>query len=308
MADFTLNLSGTAEVDDSAVETMSQQIQIAAHESQTLEPFVTHAQYVDGKSQGLRRYGLISINESPLNEREDVTSSAMSDSIVRLVPKEYGNVVTPTALASLQSGGAVDLAAAQVTGINMGQSQTRHAMLKLDASSNKLIAGSGTVGAITASDVLSGTIANKAYNKLARTNIPVLMNTGGMYVAIAHEDVLNDIRQESGFTDVAKYARPDEILRNEIGMYKGFRWLRNNLCTLSADAGDTNVDVYNTYFLGFNGLGKDTSLAPQMRITGPFDKFARFVNVGWYGVYEYGIIDPAAIWVAQTAASVGDNA
>lgn len=305
MADYVVNLTGTVEVDDSIVEELSTQTMIKMHEQQTIEAFVSHAQEVQGKQKGIVRYDTLSINEAPLNEREDVESKKMNDSLVVITPKEFGDVITKTSLASIQTGGRADLAAAQLVGINMGQSQTRHAMVKMDASSNILVAGGGGANTdVGAADILTGDDANTVYNRLARKNAVGLTAAAGEMVAVAHEDVLNDIRNEPGFVDVQKYANAETILKNEIGMYKGFRWVRNNLTTKLVGAGTGGlVDVYHTYFIAFNALGKDTSVEPHMRITGPFDKLARFVNVGWYGVYDYGIVEQDALWVAKSSAS-----
>jgi N4-gp56 family major capsid protein len=149
---------------------------------------------------------------------------------------------------------------------------------------------------------------NTMYNKLARANVSTI---NGEYVMIAHDDVISDLRNDTGagsWVDVSKYATPDTVLRNEVGMYKGFRVVRNNHATFGDQSGAGTVDAYNSYFIGFNALGKAVSKEPGMVATGPFDKLARFVNMGWYGVMKYGIIDTDAVWVAKTASSQGANA
>jgi N4-gp56 family major capsid protein len=310
MADYVVNLTGSAQVDDSIVEEFAQQVLISHNEIGTADQFVSLRTDVGAKSIEMPLYDRLSVNTTPLNEREEVASKALSDSPVLLTPAEYGDVVTKTALSSIQTGGKVDMAAAQLVGINMAQTQNKLALLAADASANVLTAGDKAVGSLLATDVLTGTMANKVYNKLARRSVPGLPTAMGHYVAIAHDDVLNDIRGSVGFEDIKKYhpGGADDLSKNIIGFYKGFLWVRDNLATIAADAGDTNVDVYNTYFLGFNGLGKGTSLDAQLRLTGPFDKLARFVNIGWYGVFKYGIIQPEAIWVGKSASSVGANA
>lgn len=308
MADYTVNLSGSAQVDDSIVEEFAQQVLISHDEIGTADQFISLRTEVGGKSISMPIYDRLAVNTVPLNEREEKDSQALNDSPVNLLPAEYGEVVTTTSLATLQTGGKADLAAAQLVGINMAQTQNKLALLAADASTNILTPGSKAVAAITAADVLDGTLANKVYNKLSRQSVPGLPQAMGSYIAIAHDDVLNDIRNSAGFEDIKKFQDAEGLARNVIGFYKGFFWVRDNLSTITADAGDLGVDVYNTYFLGFNGLGKGTSMNPQLRLTGPFDKLARFVNIGWYGVFKYGIIQPESLWVAKSASSVGENA
>lgn len=308
MADYVANLTGSAQIDDSIVEEFAQQVLITNESMGNADQFVSLRTEINSEAISMPIYDRLAINTTPLNEREEIESKALSDSGVKITPKEYGDVVTKTQLASIQSGGKVDLAAAQLVGINMAQTQNRLALMAADQSTNVLTAGDKAIGSILDTDIMTGSLANKAYNKIAKVSVPGMPQAGGLRVAIAHEDVLSDIRESNGFEDLKKYGDLGQVLRNVVGVYKGFLWVEDNLATVAADAGDTNTDVYNTYFMGFNALGKGVSLPPQLRMTGPFDKLARFVNVGWYGIFDYKIIQPEALWVAKTAATLGDNA
>lgn len=309
MADITLNLSGTAQVDDSLVEAFSKQFFIAAGEEGTLDQFVTVKEDIGAKSISFTKYGRLALATTPLNEREEVDSEAMSDSEILLTPAEYGKAITKTKLASLQSGGKIDMAAARLVGINMGQTRAKLTILAAEASTNSLTVDGGAEAALDAADVMTAAFLDKLYNKLSRASIPAMPGVGA-YVAIMHEDVIADLRKEAsgGWTEVQKYAGPQEILKNEVGMLKGFRIVKNNLVTVSADAGALAVDTYKTICMGYNAVGYGVSQSPGMVITGPFDKLARFVHVGWHGCFKYGIVDQDALWVGITASSVGANA
>ena len=148
----------------------------------------------------------------------------------------------------------------------------------------------------------------KMFNRLAGGNVDPLV--AGDYILVAHDDVIHDLREGTtvgSWQDVLKYTQPGQILKNEVGMFKGFRVIRDNLSTILVDGGVGSVDVYSSYFLGFNALGKAVSADPQMRITGPFDKLGRFLNVGWFGCLKYLIIEQNALFVLRSSSSVGDN-
>lgn len=307
MADYVANLTGTAQVDDSIVSEFAQQVMITNGEMGRADQFVTMRRDIGAESISMPIYDRLDLATTPLNEREEVESEQLSDNDVKLTPTEHGKVVTKTALSSIQTGGKVDMAAAQLVGINMAQTQNRLALMAADGSQNKLFGGDATgLADLSAADVMTGSLANRAYNRIARNSVPGLPQAGGLRVAIAHEDVLSDIREESGFEDLKKYEDVASVVRNAVGVYKGFLWVEDNLCTMQED-GVSGVDGYNTYFMGFNALGKATSLDPHLRLTGPFDKLARFVNVGWYGIFKYGIIQPEALYVATTSSSQADN-
>ena len=285
---FTTNLSGTAQVDSSLIQAYDQAFLVANAQTNVMDQLVETRFDIGAKAISFPKFSQLALVTAPLSETEDVASEALADEQVILTPKEYGKVVTTTQLASLQTGGTVDLAAARLVGTNMARSKDALAIQALSASVN--VIGDGLSN-------ITGATLNTFYNKLARTNVEAA--AGGEYVMVAHDDVIADLREETGsgsWIDVVKYATPDTALKNEVGMYKGFRVIRNNHA--AADAG-----VYNVYFMGANALGLAVSKEAGMVATGPFDKLARFVNLGWYGVFSYGIVDADAVWVGKHKSS-----
>ena len=313
---FTLNLSTTADVDNSIVSEFDTEFRLAFAEQGVGAQFATLKRDIDAKSISLPKYDHLGLAVTPLTEDEDVTSEKLVDSAVVITPAEYGKVVTTTKLANLQTGGMADRAAARLVGINAGRTRNRLALIALDAGTQIIYGGDATsVATIATTDIMSSSIMGLAFNKLSRESVPGL--AGNDYFAIMHDDVIHDIREGSGansWIDAHKYALPEMLLRNEVGMYKGFRVVRDNLVTIALSAGATeadpaaNADVYNSYFMGFNALGEAGSADVEMRATGPFDKLARFINMGWYGCFNFKIVDNQALVVAKTASSVGVNA
>jgi N4-gp56 family major capsid protein len=273
-----------------------------------MDQFATYKASISAKSIEFPKYAQLALATTPLDEDDDVTSEAMSDSQIILTPAEYGNVVTRTSLAQLQSGDRVDLAAARLVGMNMGRTMDKLAILSLDASSNSATVDGGAESALTAGDVMTVSFLNALYNKLARASVQPLSD--GMYVCVMHDDVIHDLRNSAGsgsWVDINKYARPESVLMNEVGMLCGFKIVRDNHATLTADAGDALVDTYRSYALGFNAFGKAVSQESQMVISGPYDKLSRFLNIGWKGCFQYKIVDQDALWMGITASSVGVN-
>jgi N4-gp56 family major capsid protein len=303
MADFTQVMTGTAQVDDSIILEFEAQFLLAQAEQGVADQFVSWKKDIGAKSISIPKYDHLALATTPLNEKEDVDSEALSDTDVLFTPAEYGNVVTTTKLANLQTGGKADLAAARLVGINAGRTQNRLALIAADGSSQVIFGDGTTFDTVTQAGIMSPTIMGKAFNLLARKNSVGLVN--GDYIMIAHDDVIHDLREGTAsgtWQDVHKYALPSEVLRNEVGMYKGFRVIRDNLSTIAANVG--SVQVYNSYFMGFNALGKAMSQEVMVKLTGPFDKLGRFVNVGWHGVMQYGIVENDALVVARTASSL----
>lgn len=303
---FTTNLSGTTQFDDSIVQAYERQFMISVGEDSVMDQFAAYQQDVGAKSITISKYGRLTLAVTPLTETDDVASEAVSDSQVVFTPAEYGNAVTKTSLASLQTGGKIDLAIPELVGRNMGQTKSKLAIQALESSANQLIVGGATEATLAAGNVMSGNQLNIVYNKLARASVPTV--EGGLYVAVMHDDVIHDLRLDSGWINCSQYKDTMNLYTNEVGMFRGFRIIRNNLASFADQSGAGLVDVYKSSFFGARAFGLAESKAPTLTLTGPFDKLGRFVNVGWYGVFQYKILDTDAVWTVLSASSVGANA
>jgi len=306
MTAFTTNMTGSTQVDDSIVQTYSQSFLITVGEDSSMDQFAAIKQEIGAKSIQITKYARLGLVTTPLTETDDIVSEALSDTQVLFVPAEYGNAVTKTSLASLQTGGKIDLSIPELVGRNMAQSKNKLALTALEATSNVLVVGGGSESTVIASNVMTGNQMNIVYNKLARASVPTLAD--GMYVAVMHDDVIHDIRLDAGWIDVVKYQNATQIFKNEVGSFRGFRVVRNNSCTFNDQTGAGLVDVYKSSFFGARAFGLAESQAPTMTMTGPFDKLGRFVNIGWYGVFSYKILDTDAVYSVISSSSVGANA
>lgn len=309
MADFTQVMTGAADISDASIELMDQQFYVASGEMGITDQFVTYRQEINATSIDFDRFERLSLATTPLVDKEDPVSEQMSVSKVTLTPAEYGNVVTTTKLANLQTGGKADIAAARIVGINAGETLDKLAILAGEESVNVLYKGQDSEALIEATDTMDVTFLNTMYNKLARKNVIKL--DGGFYVAQMHDDCIHDLRASASagsWVDINKYSNPEDVMKNEVGTLGGFRIVRNNNATINADAGLVNVDTYKSLFMGYNALGKAESSPLMQKITGPFDKLARFLNIGFHWVGQYKIVDADAIYLGYSASSVGDNA
>ncbi|MDM0042139.1 N4-gp56 family major capsid protein [Variovorax sp. J22R193] len=305
---FTTNLTGTAQVDDSLTTAFEKFVWIAYGQSNQTDQLISKKVEINAKNIQMPKYSRMATAVTPLVETDDLTSVALADTKVTFTPVEYGNAITITSLASLQTGGLVDAAAASLIGTNYGETMDQIAINAMDASTNTYVIGATAEGSVAAGQVASGAFLNVFYNKLARGNVPMI---NGRYVMMAHDDVIADLRADTAvgsWTDVVKYTGAQEVLANEVGMYKGFAVVRNNRSTYADQTGGGTVDLYSSYFLGANALGKATSKPGSIILTGPFDKANRFFNLAWYEVSHTQILDQTGIWVGKCASSVGTNA
>lgn len=296
---YTVNITGSTELDSGLVTAFYKGFLLSAYQENIFDSFVSLKERQMAKSIEFTKYANLDPATTELDQYEDVTSSVMSDDKVVITPKEYGKVVTRTLLSNFQSGGKVDLAAAKVVGINMSRSTDLLCINSImnDANLDERFAfdtSKTSINALTNTNVLTAAQLNKAYNVMARKNI--IPFEGGSYVALMHDDLIAQIRSETGaggWVDVNKYSNPTAIFKNEVGSMHGMRIVRDNNMPLTDNTASKTCSPI--IVLGQNALAKGISVEPHLTITGPFDKLGRFLNIGQYGIFNYGVIDTESV-------------
>lgn len=297
-------------LDDSVIALMDQGFLISNLDNLIYDQFVSWDRDINAKSIEFPEYSKLSLATTPLTDGTNVTPTAMSDSQHIFTPLEFGKAIATTSLAKLQTGGKATVAAGSLVGINAGETQNRLAFSALAASTNIILANdAASEAAIVEGDVIQASDAAEAYTTLAANNAAFFGGPFGQtYIAVAHPHVLHDIMELDGWKDAAKYAQPDQLLKNEVGMYKGFRWLSTTGNDINSNAGVGNVDTYDTNYFGFNALGKaiskDVELVLKMDGSDPMN---RRLFTSWYGVFVYGIVDQNALVITTSASSQGAN-
>jgi N4-gp56 family major capsid protein len=300
------NMTDAGELADRLITLYSKTFVISAANTLTngLPSLATFKEGILGKTESFTIYSKLTKQTSALTEDTEATPEAMADSAVTITPAEYGNVCVHTTLVKLQSGGMSEIANFELAGINMRESIENKMILTGEAGSNEIIVTQSAEASLTASDTLTAAYVKRAHNKLARAGIPK------PYYAVAHDDVIYDLKIETGsgaWTDVNMYTDSMTVLNNEIGMFGGFRWISSPLVTVNTDAGASAVDTYHSQFFGQNAFGYVESQTPDLVVTPPSDNLSRFMNIGWYGVYEFGLVDTNAHYLVTSASSIGTN-
>ena len=308
------NVTRARDVDNSIIREYDAEFLTSFEEARSLDFLTTLARQTSGGTWQIPRYNAIpvALADTKLTDGVDPDATRFTDTMVEFTPEERGMTVARTELATLQTRGMINRAAAYLVGQHAGRTRNLTLVEALDqAAADRVVRPTGVASqnAITAANVFSRDMALDLHQRMEDANIPVIP-AAGAYVLVVHSKVKADIVKDTtdgGFVDVQKYAGPDRILANEVGMYQGFRVVVNNDASLVADGGASNVDVYKSYACGFNAVGRAVLQETQMRATGPFDSLGRVVSMGWYGVWQYKIVQPESLWIAETSSSYGNN-
>lgn len=315
MADLFTVISDKGVMDQSQISLFREGVILAASEATNFyqgSPLISQSLVADGATATFIKFAQLT-GGATLTDGEEVTSEAIVDSQVALTLVEHGNVVTITDLGDVSTGGRLNLAVPELVGKNMGTYLDKYFIQRLETSSNEYIVTQATEDALTAADVITPAYFEKAYTFLRKNSIESVMD--GMYVGVLHPLVLADLRQGTSVVDwtpVNAYsgANVSNILKNEVGTYKGFKIIQSANVTTNANAGNANVDTFHSSFFGYNALGAAYSSSRPLRptfVTGT-DKLDRFAHIGWKGTFINGLIDTNASVIVTSASAYGLNA
>jgi hypothetical protein len=300
------NITGTTEIDETLVTLFADMVYLAAGPNLVLEQLVQVRDPINAKANTYSKYPLLTVQTSALTEDNDATSEAYSDTVVTVTPLEYGNVITRTLLSSLQTGGKLDVAAARAVGQNAGASQEYLAAAALTGLTPYATVYPNTVAAaagLSNLDVMDRKFVNKIRNKLSRRGTPTAIGTN--YILVVHPDNLSDLTQDVQLMEIAV---PEAIKQGFVGMLDGFLIYASAATNIITANSAGTIDSYKTIGFGADVLIKNESQAPVVKISGPFDKLGRFLNLGWYGVFAYGALDGNNAVHGVCASSFGANA
>lgn len=135
----------------------------------------------------------------------------------------------------------------------------------IDAGTNVIYWGNATSRVtVDSTDVLTAVDLADVASLLASNSSPRFQ---GYYVAVMHPRVYNSILKETttgAFIDVNKYAKPEQILKWEVGALYGVRVLVSANVQKFTWEWASSIDVYPTYVMGMDAYGVVTSWGLQV--------------------------------------------
>jgi len=256
---------------DSVVDLMNRAVIVSGQTYNKIDAYTTIRQDDMASSIAFTVFSRMSPATTALTDGTEASSTTMTDTKVTLTMAEYGAVITSTSLANIATAGKADLASAELVGINMGETQEKLGLAALEA-------GTNTIAADT-----SGTLDNldlrEAYTALSSDGIAKFED--GRYVAFVNPAQVSDIK--SDYIPIAQNTNLAAATQGVVGSLEGFTIVESSLVTAGS-----------CVCFGRNALGKAVAQAPGLVIKEGSDNLGRTVNVGFYGVFAYGIIDANA--------------
>lgn len=250
---------------------------------------------------------------TPLTETTDPDAVALGNpTAVTVTLNEYGNATVSTIRAQKFTFSDIDSAQKDLIAFNIRDTCDELVREILSAGTNvRYSNGKTSTGTVNSQDNLSSADVRYVVTKLRSNAAQGKRND--LYWAGVHPDVSHDLKGETGsggWLDTHKYAAPDLIWPNEVGVYQGAFFVESARMKSAADGGDgtdtgANADVvYRSIFAGKEALAECVAKEPQTEIGVYPDKLNRFFPLGWHGILGWAVFRQPALYRVESGSSI----
>jgi N4-gp56 family major capsid protein len=217
-----------------------------------------------------------------LTENVPMQVESISGSQIQITVAELGKAVSTSEFLQLSSFDDVMSSKAKLLGMHYAKCVDAKVRDALETGvTNVLWGGDATSYAtVGAGDEFSTVEIKDAVESLKTLNSPGLMEAGGSYVSIIHPHQARTLRDDNNWINAALYSGSVPIFNGEIGKYEDVRFVETTQAKINASGTNSaTVDVYHSYFFGFNLIAHAIALPVEMRDGGVID-FGRMPQPG----------------------------
>jgi N4-gp56 family major capsid protein len=268
-----------------------------------------HGRFVKGTNQiRFARYSDLGANATVLGEGVPPTSQSMSISSDAFTASQYGQTLSITDLAQLDS--PHDLISVASDRLARQAAETMDLVVRDVLAAGTSVAYAPIIGAagalttvaarnaITAAARLSGEQVKKMVATLKAANVPTFAD--GTYRCIIHPfqeyDLITDTTA-NGWLEANKYVDNTPLITGEIGKFAGVRFVTSSNAKVFAAAGAASANVYSAHFFGPDSYTVGDSQTLQAYFTAPggdhSDPLAQMAIAGWKMRFGAKLLDLA---------------
>ncbi len=275
-----------------------------ARESMVFSQFAKK-QRAKGNKVEWRKFNRFEKALTPLTEGVVPSGKSFGMTKIEADVNQHGDYTTVSDRLEMESYDDVIFGATEEMGAAMGETFDTLTRNGISAGNCALYAGNKTRSTLTAADVLTPTLVNKAATWLKKNGVPKI---DGSYIALIHPCVAEDLRESDAWKDVHKYASVKEIFKGEIGELHGVRFIETNNAKIVKGGADGAVSVFFTMFFGkdaygevdVEGEGKEMIIKSRHDIGGPLEQYS---TIGYKFCHATAILYQERLLRVETSSS-----
>lgn len=275
-----------------------------AREASVFDQFGKVQTTTHGKKAEWRRFNTFAPALTPLTEGVTPEGKTLGMSVKTAELSQHGDYVPVSDVLEYTAFDDVIFGATEEMGAAGGETQDILTRNTLVSDTNTAWPNNKTRGTITASDILTPEIVNKAATLLKKNKAPKI---NGYYVAIIHPSVAEDLRNSNEWKEFHKYNAVEQIFKGEIGELHGVKFIESNNAKIWKE-GQNGAAVYATLFFGkdawgkvnLEGAGMEMIIKDKSEVGGPLEQFS---TIGYKFMHGTAVLYPERLVRVETGSS-----
>lgn len=265
-----------------------------------------------GTTMNFRKFDSLTAPSSSLTEGVTPDGNNLTVSTITAKIAQEGDFVQITDLIQMTGIDPVLTETSELLGEEAGLVVDTRIQTAISKSTNVYFAGGATTRAGLESATtknLTGDDIKKLVRKLKNANAKRFSD--GFYHMIVDPDIAYDLMSDSAWVDVSKYARPEQMVKGELGKMHGMKFYETtNLNVVdSSDTAQSKISVHQAYAYGKgayscvnleNGAGKPEIIVKPNGSAGTSDPLNQRATAGWKSAFTAVITQPLALVRVET--------
>ena len=265
-----------------------------------------------GRTMNFRKFNSLTAPSASLTEGKTPDGNDLSITTVTATVAQEGDYIVISDLIQMTGIDPVLTEASELLGEEAGVVVDNRIQTALSKGTNVYFAG----GATTRAGLESATVKNltaddikKIVRKLKNANAKRFAD--GFYHMQIDPDIAYDLMSDSAWVDVSKYAKPEQMVKGELGKMHGMKFFETtNLTTVdSSETTGTKIDVHIAYAYGKDsydcidlegGAGKPEIIVKPNGSAGTDDPLNQRASAGWKNCFTAVITQPMALVRVET--------
>lgn len=264
-----------------------------------------------GRTMNFRKFNSLTAPSASLTEGKTPDGNDLSITTITATVAQEGDFIVFSDLIQMTGIDPVLTETSEMLGEEAAEVVDSRIQTALSKGTNVYFAG----GATTRAGLESATTKNltaddikKIVRKLKNANAKRFSD--GFYHMQIDPDIAYDLMSDSAWVDVSKYAKPEQMVKGELGKMHGMKFFETtNLETVNSSEEGTKIPVHIAYAYGKDsydcidlegGAGKPEIIVKPNGSAGTDDPLNQRASAGWKNCFTAVITQPMALVRVET--------
>lgn len=265
----------------------------------------------NGRTINFRKFNSLTAPSASLTEGITPEGNNLDVSAITAVVKQEGDFVQISDLIQMTGIDPVLTETSELLGEEAGEVVDTRIQEAVSVGTNVFYAGGASTRAGLESatrNYLNGDDIKKLVRKLKNANAKRFSD--GFYHMQIDPDIAYDLMADPMWVDVAKYCKPEQMAKGELGKMHGMKFFETtNLKTVDSSEGSSKVEVHQSYAYGKDsyacvdlegGAGKPEIIVKPNGSAGTNDPLDQRASAGWKNCFTAVITQPMAFVRVET--------